>query len=202
MPWATGTHEGTGRTGAIVIDEILLEAEEKMDKAVVVAKEDFATIRTGRAHPAMFGKITAEYYGTQTPVNQLASFHIPEPRMVVIQPFDKSSLGSIEKAIRNSDLGVNPSNDGSIIRVVFPELSEERRREYIKVARHKAEDSRVSIRNIRRHAKDSLDKLAKGGDAGEDEVHRAERDLDELTHTYVAQVDEVLKHKEAELLEV
>ena len=142
-----------------MIDETLLEAEEKMEKAVAVAKEEFATIRTGRAHPTMFSKITAEYYGTPTPVNQLASFHIPEPRMVVIQPFDKSSLGSIEKAIRNSDLGVNPSNDGAIIRVVFPDLSEDRRKEYIKVARHKAEDSKVSIRNIRRHAKDALDKL-------------------------------------------
>jgi len=173
-----------------------------MEKAVAVAKDEFAGIRTGRAHPAMFNKITAEYYGTQTPVNQLASFHIPEPRMVVIQPFDKSSLAAIEKAIRNSDLGVNPANDGTIIRVVFPELSEERRREYIKVAHRKAEDSRVSIRNIRRHAKDSLDKLVKGGDAGEDEGRRAERELDDLTHTYVAQVDELLKHKEAELLEV
>jgi len=185
-----------------VIDETLLEAEEKMEKAVAVAKEEFATIRTGRAHPTMFSKITAEYYGTQTPVNQLASFHIPEPRMVVIQPFDKSSLGSIEKAIRNSDLGVNPSNDGAIIRVIFPDLSQDRRKEYIKVARHKAEDSRVSIRNIRRHAKDTLDKLVKGGDAGEDEGRRAERELDDLTHVYVTQVDELLRHKEAELLEV
>jgi ribosome recycling factor len=185
-----------------VIDDTLLEAEEKMEKAVAVAKEEFAVIRTGRAHPSMFSKITAEYYGTQTPVNQLASFHIPEPRMVIIQPFDKSSLAAIEKAVRNSDLGVNPANDGTIIRVVFPELSEERRREYIKIARHKAEDSRVSIRNIRRHAKDSLDKLVKGGDAGEDEVRRAERELEDLTHTYVAQVDELLKHKETELLEV
>jgi ribosome recycling factor len=185
-----------------VIDETLLEAEEKMEKAVAVAKEDMGAIRTGRAHPSMFAKITAEYYGTQTPVNQLASFHIPEPRMVIVQPFDKSSLGNIEKAIRNSDLGVNPSNDGTIIRVVFPELSEERRKDYIKVARHKAEDSRVSIRNIRRHAKDTLDKMAKAGDAGEDEVHRAQADLEELTHTYVGQVDDLLRHKEAELLEV
>ena len=185
-----------------MIEEELFEAEEKMEKAVVVAKEEFAGIRTGRAHPAMFAKITAEYYGTQTPVNQLASFHIPEPRMVVIQPFDKSSLGAIERAIRNSDLGVNPSNDGAIIRVNFPELSEERRREYVKIARHKAEDGRVAIRNIRRHSKDALDKLAKNGDAGEDDVRRAERELDELTHTYVTQVDELLKHKEAELLEV
>jgi ribosome recycling factor len=185
-----------------VIDDTLLEAEEKMDKALTVAKEDFSGIRTGRAHPAMFNKITAEYYGTQTPVNQLASFLLPEPRMVVVQPFDKSSLGAIERAIRNSNLGVNPSNDGSIIRVIFPELSEERRREFIKVARHKAEDSRVSIRNIRRHAKDSIDKLVKNGDAGEDDGRRAERELDELTHSYVTQVDELLKHKEAELLEV
>ena len=185
-----------------MIEETLFDAEEKMDKAVAVAKDEFAGIRTGRAHPAMFAKITAEYYGTQTPVNQLASFHIPEPRMVVIQPFDKSSLGSIEKAIRNSDLGVNPSNDGAIIRVVFPDLSEERRREYVKVAHRKAEEGRVAIRNIRRHSKDALDKLAKNGDAGEDDVRRAERELDDLTHTYVAQVDELLKHKETELLEV
>jgi ribosome recycling factor len=185
-----------------VIDDTLLEAEEKMEKAVTVAKEEFAGIRTGRAHPSMFNKITAEYYGTQTPVNQLASFHMPEPRMVIVQPFDKSSMGAIEKAIRSSDLGVNPSNDGVIIRVILPELSEERRREYIKIARHKAEDSRVSIRNIRRHAKDSLDKLVKDGEAGEDEGRRAERELEDLTHTYVGQIDELLRHKEAELLEV
>jgi ribosome recycling factor len=185
-----------------VIEETLFEAEEKMDKAVTVAKEEFAGIRTGRAHPSMFAKITAEYYGTPTPVNQLASFHIPEPRMVVIQPFDKGSLSAIEKAIRNSDLGVNPSSDGAIIRVVFPELSEERRKEFVKVARHKAEDSRVSIRNIRRHSKDALDKMVKNGDAGEDDVRRAERELEDLTHNYVTQIDELLKHKETELLEV
>jgi ribosome recycling factor len=190
------------RSGAAVIDDSLLEAEEKMEKAVAVAKEDFTGIRTGRAHPSMFNKVTAEYYGTQTPVNQLASFHLPEPRMVIVQPYDKGSLGAIEKAIRNSDLGVNPTNDGTIIRVVFPELSEERRREFIKVARTKAEDSRISIRNIRRHAKDAIDKLVKNGEAGEDDGRRAERELDELTHTYTAQVDELLKHKEAELLEV
>jgi ribosome recycling factor len=185
-----------------VIDETLLEAEEKMEKAVAVAKDEFSGIRTGRVHPSMFNKITAEYYGTQTPVNQLASFRMPEPRMVIVEPFDKSSMNAIEKAIRSSDLGVNPSNDGTIIRVVFPELSEERRREFIKIARHKAEDSRVSIRNIRRHAKDALDKLVKDGDAGEDDGRRAERELDDLTHTYVTQVDELLRHKEAELLEV
>ncbi len=185
-----------------MIDDTLLEAQEKMEKAVVVAKEEFSGIRTGRAHPSMFSKITAEYYGTQTPLNQLASFHLPEPRMVVIQPYDKSSLAAVERAIRNSDLGVNPSNDGALIRVVFPDLSEERRKEYIRIARHKAEDSRVSIRNIRRHAKDSIDKLVKNGEAGEDDGRRAERELDELTHLYVTQVDELLRHKEAELLEV
>jgi ribosome recycling factor len=185
-----------------MIDETLFEAEEKMDKAVSVAMEDFGNIRTGRVHPGIFAKVTAEYYGTQTPLNQLASFHVPEPRMVIVQPFDKGSLGAIEKAIRNSDLGVNPSNDGVIIRVVFPELTEERRREYIKTARSKAEDSRISIRNIRRHAKDALDKRVKNSEAGEDEVRRAERELQELTDTYVGKIDELLKHKEAELLEV
>jgi len=175
-----------------MIDDTLLEAEEKMDKAVSVAKEEFSIIRTGRAHPGMFSKITVDYYGTQT----------PEPRMVIIQPFDKNSLAAIERAIRNSDLSVNPANDGTIIRIIMPELTEERRREYIKTARHKAEDGRVAIRNIRRHAKDTLNKMIKSGDEGEDDVRRAERELDDLTHTYEAQVDELLKHKEAELLEV
>jgi len=185
-----------------VIDEILLEAEEKMEKAVAVAKDDFAGIRTGRVTPAMFNKITAEYYGTQTPINQLASFTLPEPRMVIVQVFDKSSMSAVERAIRDSDLGVNPSNDGNVIRVIFPELSEERRKEYIKVAGAKAEDSKVSIRNIRRHAKDALDKLVKGGDAGEDEGHRAEKELEDVTHKYVAKIDELLEHKRTELLEV
>ncbi|MEY9873817.1 ribosome recycling factor [Streptacidiphilus sp. MAP12-33] len=185
-----------------MIEETLLEAEEKMEKAVSVAKDDFAAIRTGRAHPAMFAKIVAEYYGTLTPINQLASFSVPEPRMAVVSPFDKTSLRVIEEAIRNSDLGVNPSNDGSIIRVNFPQLTEERRKEYIKVARNKAEDCKISIRNVRRKAKDTLDKMVKDGEAGEDEVRRAEKELDDVTGRYVAQVDELLKHKEAELLEV
>ena len=185
-----------------MIDETLFEAEEKMEKAVSVAKEDLGGIRTGRVTPSMFNRITAEYYGAQTPINQLASFQVPEARMVIVQPFDISSLPAIERAIRDSDLGVNPGNDGRIIRIVFPELSEERRKEYVKVARTKAEDARIAIRNIRRHAKDALDKLAKDGDAGEDEVPRAEKELEDLTHRYVAQVDELLKHKEEELLEV
>lgn len=185
-----------------MIEETLLEAEEKMEKAVVVAKEDFAAIRTGRAHPAMFNKIVADYYGAPTPINQLASFSVPEPRMAVVTPFDKTALRNIEQAIRDSDLGVNPSNDGNIIRVVFPELTEERRRDYIKVAKGKAEDARVSIRSVRRKAKDAIDKMIKDGEVGEDEGRRAEKELDDSTHKYVAQVDELLKHKEAELLEV
>jgi ribosome recycling factor len=185
-----------------VIDETLLEAEEKMEKAVTVGKEDFAAIRTGRAHPAMFNKIVVDYYGTFTPVTQLASFQVPEARMAIVSPYDKGSLAAIEKAIRDSDLGVNPTNDGSIIRVVFPQLTEERRRDYIKVAKHKAEEARVSIRNVRRHAKEELERLSKDGEVGEDDVRRAEKELEDVTHRYVAQIDEMLKHKEAELLEV
>jgi len=180
----------------------MLEAEEKMEKAVHVLREDLASVRTGRATPQMFQKVVVDYYGAMTPVNQLASFHLPEPRMAVITPYDKSSLGAIEKAIRDSDLGVNPTNDGNIIRVVFPQLTEERRKELIKVARHKAEEGRVSIRNVRRHAKDSLDKLVKDGEVGEDDVVRAEKELEKLTHSYVEQVDDALRAKEAELLEV
>ena len=185
-----------------MIAESLRDAEDKMTKAVGVAKEDFAGIRTGRANPAMFNKITADYYGTPTPVNQLASFTSPEPTLMVVTPYDKGALAAIEKAIRDSDLGVNPSNDGVVIRVAFPQLTEERRKEYIKVAKHKAEDAKVSIRNVRRHAKDQLDKLSKDGDASEDDVRRAEKHLDDLTHKFTNQVDDLLKHKEAELLEV
>jgi ribosome recycling factor len=185
-----------------MIDDTLLEAEEKMDKAVSVAKEDFGAIRTGRAHPAMFAKLTADYYGAMTPINQLASFAVPEARMAIVTPYDKGSMAAIERSIRDSDLGVNPTNDGTIIRVVFPELTQERRKEYIKVARAKAEESRVAIRNIRRHAKEQLDRLVKDGEVGEDDVRRAEKQLEETTHQYVAAVDELLKHKENELLEV
>jgi ribosome recycling factor len=185
-----------------VIDETLLEGEEKMEKAVNVAKENFGAIRTGRAHPAMFSKVVVDYYGAATPLNQLAGFTVADARMIVITPYDKGSLRAIEKAIRDSDLGVNPTDDGMVIRVTVPQLTEERRRDYIKVARHEAEETRVSIRNIRRHAKEALDKMQKDGEAGEDDVRRAEKELDELTHKYVTQVDELLKHKEAELLEV
>lgn len=185
-----------------MIDETLFEAEEKMEKAVEVAKEDFGSVRTGRAAPAMFGKIFIDYYGAMTPLPQLASITIPEARMAVIKPYDSSQLGALERAIRDSDLGVNPGNDGSIIRVVFPQLTEERRRDLVKVARSKGEDAKISIRNIRRRAKEALDKINKDGEAGEDDVRRAEKELDDTTGRYVHQVDELMKHKEAELLEV
>ena len=185
-----------------MIDDTLLEGEEKMDKAVSVAKESFASIRTGRAHPSMFAKVVVDYYGALTPLNQLAGFTVSDARMIVIAPYDKSSLRAIEKAIRDSDLGVNPSDDGNVIRVSVPQLTQERRRDYIKLARSEAEEAKVAIRNIRRHAKEQLDKLEKDGDAGEDDVRRAEKELDELTHKYTGQVDDLLKHKEVELLEV
>ena len=168
----------------------------------VVAREDFAAIRTGRANAAMFNKVMVDYYGSLTPVNQLASIQIPEARSILITPYDKSSLAAVEKALRDSDLGINPNNDGAVIRVNLPQLTEERRKEYIKVAKHKAEDARVSIRTVRRHAKDALDKMVKDGEAGEDDVRRAEKHLDEATHKHVEHIDEILKHKEAELLEV
>ncbi len=158
-----------------MIDETLLAAEEKMDKAVEVAKEDFSTIRTGRANPAMFSKIMVDYYGSPTPLQQLASFATPEARTVLISPFDMSSMRAVEKAIRDSDLGVNPTDDGKVIRVVLPQLTEERRRDYVKLAKHKAEEARVAVRNIRRHAKEELDRIARDGEAGEDEVARARR---------------------------
>ncbi|MCK2242464.1 MULTISPECIES: ribosome recycling factor [unclassified Crossiella] len=185
-----------------MIDETLLDAEEKMEKAVAVAKEDLAAVRTGRATPAMFSRIVVDYYGSPTPMNQLAAVNIPEARMAVIKPYDLSQLNALEKAIRDSDLGVNPTNDGSIIRVLIPQLSEERRREMVKVAKGKGEDSKVSIRNIRRKCKDELDRISKDGEAGEDDVARAEKELQTLTDKYVRQVDELVKHKETELLEV
>jgi len=185
-----------------VIDQTLREADVKMDKAVEVAKEEFAAIRTGRAHPAMFAKLTADYYGSPTPIQQLASFHIPEARVVLIAPYDKTAMTAIEKAIRDSDLGVNPANDGNVLRVVLPELTEERRREYIKLARSKAEEGRVSVRNIRRAAKHALEKLEKDGEVGKDDVTGAEKRLDGLTKKHVDAIDDLLRHKESELLEV
>ena len=186
----------------MVISQTLSEAEQKMSKAVEVTREDFAAIRTGRANPSMFHKLTADYYGSPTPLQQLASFTVPEARVIIISPYDQGAMGSIERAIRDSDLGVNPTDDGRTIRVVLPELTEERRKDYIKLARGKAEEGRVSVRNIRRNAKQQLDKLEKDGEVGKDDVTGAEKRLDGLTKKYVDSIDELLKHKEAELIEV
>ena len=185
-----------------MIDETLFDAEEKMEKAVHVVKDDLATLRTGRANPNMFGRIVIDYYGAPTPLTQMASINIPEARMAVIKPYDASQLHAVEKAIRDSDLGVNPGTDGIVIRVVFPQLTEQRRRELGKTARHKGEEAKVAIRNIRRRTKDALDKLSKDGEVGEDDVTRAEKELQSLTDQYVGQIDDLVKHKEAELLEV
>jgi len=185
-----------------VIDETLFEAEEKMESAVEHAKEEFAAIRTGRATPAMFSKILVDYYGAPTPVTQMASVGVPEPRMVIVKPYDASQLGPIERAIRDSDLGVNPNNEGTQLRINLPQMTEERRREMIKVARSKAEDGRVAIRNVRRKAKEQIDKLVKDGETGEDDGRRAEKELDDVTHRYVSVVAELLKHKKHESIEV
>jgi len=185
-----------------VIDETLLEAAEKMEKAIEHAREEFSTIRTGRATPAMFSRIMVDYYGSPTPLPQLASITVPEPRMAIIKPYDASQIGAMERAIRDSDLGVNPSNEGTQIRVLLPPMTEERRREMIKVARHKGEEAKVAIRNIRRKAKEELDRYVRDGEIGEDEGRRAEKDLDDTTAAFVGQVDEIVKNKENELLEV
>ena len=185
-----------------MINDTLNDAETKMSKAVEVTREDFAAIRAGRAHPSMFAKITAEYYGTPTPLQQLASFTSQDARTILIQPYDMGAMSAIEKAIRDSDLGVNPTNDGKVLRCSFPELTEERRKEYVKVARTKAEEGRVAVRNIRRNAKQALEKLEKDGEVGKDDVTGAEKRLDSITKKHTDQIDEMLKHKEAELLEV
>lgn len=185
-----------------MIEETLFDAEEKMEKAVAVARDDLSTIRTGRANPSMFARVAIDYYGSITPITQLASINVPEARLVVIKPYEAGQLNAIETAIRNSELGLNPSNDGNLIRVAVPQLTEERRRELAKQAKSKGEDARVSVRNIRRKAMEELHRIRKDGDAGEDEVGRAEKELDKSTHQYVTQIDELVKHKEGELLEV
>ena len=185
-----------------MINDILSEADGKMDKSVEATREEFAAIRAGRAHPSMFNKILVDYYGTPTPLQQLASFTAPEARIIIISPYDMGAMANIEKAIRDSDLGVNPANDGKVLRCVFPDLSEERRKEYIKVAKAKAEDGRVAVRNLRRTAKQHLEKMATDGEVGKDDVTGAEKRLDAMTKTHTDAIDEMLKNKEAELLEV
>jgi ribosome recycling factor len=185
-----------------VISDIMSEAKTKMAKAVDGAKDDFSAVRTGRANPSLFSSLLVEYYGTPTPLQQLASFQNPEARTLLITPYDRSALNDIEKALRNSDIGANPANDGNVIRVVMPELTQERRKEYVKIVGHKAEEARVSVRNIRRHAKDLIERAVKDGDIGEDEGKRAEKDLDSVTKKHIDQIDDMLKNKESELLQV
>jgi ribosome recycling factor len=185
-----------------VINDILNEADQKMGKSVDATREEFATIRAGRATPSMFSKIMVDYYGSPTPIQQLASFTAPEPRIILVQPFDQGAKTNIEKAIRESDLGVNPSDDGQVLRCVFPELTEERRKEFIKLAKEKGEGGRVAVRQVRQKAKQNLERLEKDGEVGKDDVTGAEKRLDALTKKHSDAIDELLKHKEAELLEV
>ena len=183
-----------------MIRDLLAEAEHKMEAAVEHVATEFGTVRTGRANPQILQRISVEYYGSPTPLQQLASISVPEPRLLVIQPFDRSSVGDIEKAILTSDLGLNPSNDGTVIRIAFPPLTEERRKELIKVVRHMAEDGRVAIRNVRRHFKSEMEGMH--GEISDDDIRRAEKELQDLTDRYTSKIDQYLEHKEAELLEV
>jgi ribosome recycling factor len=187
---------------AELIKLVLDDAGEKMQKAVEHARGEFSGIRTGRAAPALVEKLPVDYYGSEVPLQQIAGFQVPEARMLVISPYDKSSLGAIEKAIQHSDLGLNPSNDGQVIRLTFPQLTADRRKELVRVVKGMAEDGRVAIRNVRRGARHELDALAKDNEATEDDVTRAEKELDKLTHTHEAEIDKALEQKEQELLEV
>jgi ribosome recycling factor len=181
---------------------VLREAEEKMRAAVSVNKEELATIRSGRASPTLLNRITVDYYGTQVPLNQIANLSVPEPRLLVVSPYDKNAVAAIEKAIQSSDLGITPNNDGNVIRLAFPQLTEDRRKELVKVAHVRAEEGRVAIRNVRRHAKEHLEKMKKDSTLSEDEERSAEKDLQKLTDKYVAEIDENLQRKESELSEV
>jgi ribosome recycling factor len=186
----------------MTVDETLKEAEHKMEQALVHLREDLSAIRTGRASSGVLSRITVEYYGTPVPLNQLASVNVPEPRLLVIQPFDKNSIAQIEKAIQQSDLGITPSNDGQVIRLAFPPLTEERRRELVKQVHHRAEEGRVAVRNVRRHAKDDMEKLERDHSISEDELTRGEKELQKLTDSHVGEIDEIQRHKESELMEV
>ena len=185
-----------------MIDDALLEAIEKMDKAVAHVRDQFLTVRTGRAAPALVEKLLVDYYGSPVPLQQLAGFQVPEARVLVVKPHDRSALTAIERAIRDSDLGLSPANDGIVIRLNFPALTEERRKEYVKIAKYMAEDGRVAIRNIRRDVRKQLEAAEKASDVSADEVERAEKELEKLTQEHVDKIDNALAHKERELLEV
>ena len=186
----------------MTLEDIARDAARRMGQAVEKVSEDFAGIRTGRANPRLLDRVMVEYYGTPTPLQQLANFSVPEPRILLVNPFDKGSVNQVEKAIRDSDLGLNPSNDGGVIRCVFPELTEERRKEYIKLAKQAAEDGKIAVRNVRRNARESMQKLEDDGEVGKDEHERAGKRLEELTAKHVGQIDHALEAKEKELLEV
>jgi ribosome recycling factor len=186
----------------MAVKEVLRDADQKMRAAASVTQEELSSIRTGRANPKLIDRLTVEYYGSPVPLNQLASFSVPESRMLVIQPFDRTAMGSIEKAIMSSDLGLTPSNDGNVIRLAFPALTEERRRDLIKVAHQRAEDGRVAVRNVRRHAKETMERLEKDHDISEDDLRRSEKELQRLTDQYVVEIDKILARKEEELGEV
>jgi ribosome recycling factor len=185
-----------------MIDEVLADAREKMHKAVEHTLTEFGGVRTGRASPAFVEKLVVDYYGSEVPLQQLAGFAVPEARLLVIQPYDAGSIKAIEKAIQNSDLGVNPSNDGKVIRLSFPPLTAERRKDYVKMVKHMAEEGRVAIRNLRRAARHELEAWEKEGEISSDELDRAEKELEKVTHAQVAEIDAALEHKERELLEV
>ena len=184
------------------VDAVISDTREKMGKAVGHTRDDFASVRTGRASPSLVEKLKVDYYGTDVPLQQIAGIQVPEARLMVITPYDKSSLKNVEKAIQVSDLGINPSNDGTVIRLAFPQLTEERRKELVKQVHHKAEDGRVSVRNVRRAARKDLEALEKDGDITSDELERAEKDLEKITHDFVAEIDKMLHTKEQELLQV
>jgi ribosome recycling factor len=184
------------------LDDVLADAAHRMDQAVVKVGEDFGTIRTGRANPQLLNRIMVQYYGTPTPIQQLANFSVPEPRILVVNPFDKAAIDDISRAIAEADLGLNPSSDGVVLRCVFPELSEDRRKDYIKLARSTAEEGRVALRNVRRNARDAMQKLEDDGEVGKDDHERAAKQLEDVTAAHVAQVDKALEVKEKELLEV
>jgi ribosome recycling factor len=186
----------------MTVDSALKAATEKMDKAIAVLKDELAGVRTGRATPALLQRVVVDYYGTPVPIQQLASFSVPEPRTLVISPFDRNAIAAMEKAIMASDLGITPGNDGTVIRLSFPPLTEERRKELIKLVHHRGEEGRVAVRNIRRHSKEELERLEREGGISEDDLVRSEKELQKLTDKHISDIDEVVAHKDAELKEI
>ena len=186
----------------MTVDSALKDADHKMTRAVEVTREELTSVRTGRATPAILNRVTVDYYGTPTPINQLASFSVPEPRLLVIQPFDRNAMSAMERALMQSDLGLTPSNDGNVIRLAFPQLTEERRKDLIRLVRERAEEGRVAVRNVRRHSMHELERLKKDGEISEDDLNRSEKELQKLTDRHVGEIDELLSHKEKELMEV